>query len=267
MRDPWIAGPFVALIAIALVYLRGACTLWRRAGRGHGARPVEAAAFAAGTASMIVAATPRLHEAAERTLPAHMAQHLLLMVIAPPLLIFARPFPVLLFALPPNARVRLGKPLGRAGRLALSTPGLALAAILNAGAFWAWHAPFAYDAAVRHESLHILEHASLLSTSLLLWWTILEAPPYDTRASVLAMASAMAAGLQGAILGLLMLASTSTWYTAYGDDPTALSRQETAGALMWGGTGGAYVLAVAVLLWRLLDRADQANPQPYETSA
>jgi putative membrane protein len=259
MRDPWTAGPFAALVAVALVYLRGARSLWKRAGRGHGARPADIAAFTAGMASLIVAATPRLHEAAERTLPAHMAQHLLLMVVAPPLLIIARPLPVLLFALPLRARIRLGRPLGRGGRLALSASGVVLAGILSACAFWVWHAPFAYDAAVRHESLHILEHATLLSTSLLLWWTILEAPSHDTRASLLAMASAMAAGIQGSILGLLMLVSTSTWYAAYGDSSTALSRQQGAGALMWGGTGGAYVLAVAVLLWRLLDRADHVG--------
>jgi putative membrane protein len=267
MRDPWIAGPLAALIAISFVYVRGVRTLWRRAGRGRGARPAEIAAFTAGMASLSVAATPRLHEAAERTLPAHMAQHLLLMVVAPPLVILARPFPVLLFALPLKARIRLGKPLGRAGRLARSTQGVALAAILNAVAFWIWHAPFAYDAAVRHESLHVLEHASLLSTSLLLWWTILEVPAHDTRSAVLAMTSAMAAGLQGSILGLLMLVSTSSWYAAYGDGSTALSRQQTAGALMWGGTGGAYVLAVGFLLWRLLDHADRASHQPYESSA
>lgn len=267
MRDPWIAGPLVALIAIALLYVRGARRLWRRAGRGRGARPAEIAAFAAGIASLIVAGAPRLHEAADRTLPAHMAQHLLLMVVAPPLMILARPFPVLLFALPPRARVRLGRPLGRAGRLALTTPGVALAAILNAAAFWIWHAPFAYDAAVRQESLHALEHASLLSTSLLLWWTILEVPAHDAGRSLLAMASAMAAGLQGSMLGLLMLASASTWYSAYGDGSRALSRQATAGALMWGGTGGVSVVAVGFLLWRLLDRVDPATPRPFETSA
>src|SRR3954454_20296835 len=129
MRDPWTAGPFAALVAVALVYLLGARALWKRAGRGHGARPADIAAFIAGMASLLVAGTPWLHEAAERSLPAHMAQHLLLMVVAPPLLILARPFPVLLFALPLSARVRVGKPLGRAGRLALTTRGVALAAV------------------------------------------------------------------------------------------------------------------------------------------
>jgi putative membrane protein len=265
VRDPWIAAPLIALIATLLVYLRGLGVLWSRAGHGRGARPAEVAAFTCGMAFLIAAAAPRFHEAAERTLPAHMAQHVLLMVIAPPLLVLARPFPVFLFALPQRARSRVGRPLGRAGRRALSPPGVALAAILSALAFWVWHAPPAYDAAVRHESLHLLEHASLLSTSLLLWWTILEAAPHDTRASLRAMASAMAAGIQGSILGLLMLASTSTWYDAYGQGATALSRQQAAGALMWGGTGGAYVLAVGVLLWRLLDRADQASSASYET--
>src|SRR4051812_5964852 len=127
MRDPWTAGPLAALVAVALVYLRGARSLWKRAGRGHGARPADIAAFTAGIASLIVAATPRLHEAAERTLPAHMAQHLLLIIVAPPLLIIARPLPVLLFALPLKARIRLGRPLGHAGRLALSAPGVMLA--------------------------------------------------------------------------------------------------------------------------------------------
>jgi putative membrane protein len=267
MRDPWIAVPLVVLLAVALLYLRGVRALWKRAGRGRGVRPAEVAAFTAAIASLIVTATPRVHEAAERTLTAHMAQHLVLMVVAPPLLVLGRPLPVLLFALPLRARGSVGKPLGRAGRLALSTRGAAVAAILNAAAFWVWHAPVSYDAAVRHEPLHMLEHATLLSSSLLLWWTILEAPGHDVRGSLTAMASAMAAGLQGSVLGLLMLASTSTWYAPYGDDPTALSDQRTAGALMWGGTGAVYVLAVAALLWRLLERADRSEHRSTETPA
>jgi putative membrane protein len=212
----------------------------------------------------MAAATPRLHAAADENVAAHMAQHVLLMVIAPPLLVLSRPLAALVLALPVSLRSRVGGAAGGVGRLALSEPGVLVAALASAVALWVWHAPFAYDAAVRHESLHALEHATILGTSLLLWWTIAESARRGTRATVLAMASSMAAGLHGSALGLLMVVSAAPWYPVYGSGQAALDDQRTAGALMWGATGGIYVLAVAVLLWRLLEQAERAATQPRE---
>jgi hypothetical protein len=80
--------------------------------------------------------------------------------------------------------------------------------------------------------------------------------------TVLAMASSMAAGLQGSALGLFMVVSAAPWYAVYGSGQAALDDQRLAGALMWGATGGVYVLAVAFLLWRLLEQAEGAVPHP-----
>jgi putative membrane protein len=254
--EAWTTVPLLVAVALLALYLRGVAVAWRRAGAWRVAGRLEVATFVAGMGSLIAASTPALHEAAEETVAAHMAQHLLLMVVAPPLLVLARPLPALAFALPVSWRRPVGGPVGRLGRLALRPAGVVTAAVLSAVAFWVWHAPFAYDAAVRHESLHALEHVTLLATSLLLWWTIAQAGRGGTRETILAMASAMLSGIQGSALGLLMLVSSSAWYGAYGAGPEAIENQQLAGALMWGGTGGVYVLAVATLLWQLLVRAE-----------
>jgi putative membrane protein len=262
--DVWTLAPLALFAAIAATYARGVAVMWRRAGAGRGVRPGQVCCFALGAGCLIAVATPWLHEAADENVAAHMAQHVLLMVVAPPLLVLSRPLAALVLALPVSFRSRVGGLAGGAGRLALAEPGVYAAALASAVALWVWHAPFAYDAAVRHESLHALEHATILSTSLLLWWTIAESARRGTRATVLAMASSVTAGLQGSALGLLMVVSATPWYAVYGSGPAALDDQRTAGALMWGATGGVYVLAVALLLWRLLEQAEGAAPQPRE---
>src|SRR5438270_232738 len=38
---------------------------------------------------------------------------------------------------------------------------------------WAWHIPAAYDDALRHSAVHVLEHASFLLAGSLYWWHLL----------------------------------------------------------------------------------------------
>ena len=57
----------------------------------------------------------------------------------------------------------------RAGPLA--HPAFAVA--LYVGVIWAWHIPAAYDLAVRHSDVHVLEHLSFLLAGSLYWWHLI----------------------------------------------------------------------------------------------
>src|SRR5206468_343444 len=79
----------------------GAWAVWRRAGTGRGVRPGEAGAFALGWVVLVTALVSPLHRLGEVLLSAHMAQHVLLMAVAAPLLVAGRPVVTLVWGLPP----------------------------------------------------------------------------------------------------------------------------------------------------------------------
>src|SRR3954451_25133689 len=98
--DPWIVLP---LTAAGAVYLGGAIRLWRRRGyRGVALR--HAAAYAAGWASLALALISPLHWLGERVFTFHMIEHEIIMAVAAPLIVLAKPIGTILWGLPTNAR-------------------------------------------------------------------------------------------------------------------------------------------------------------------
>ena len=98
-----------------------------------------------------------------------MVQHLLLIAVAGPLLVLGAPLTPWLWALPPSARRGAGRLWRRLAWLELPL----IAFLLHSLALWVWHIPLLYDAALASRGIHVLEHASFLGTSLLLWWSVL----------------------------------------------------------------------------------------------
>ena len=164
-RMTWHWHPEVALglEALLVAYFVLIGPLRRR--RGWGPRPSGArvAAFLGGTALLAGALLGPLAEWAEYVaLSAHMVQHLLLILVVPVLWLLGLPA----WLLAPVPRVPI---LGRLGfGLTRPLPALALASAVQV----AWHLPPAFDAALRVEWLHALEHVSFLATGLLLWWPV-----------------------------------------------------------------------------------------------
>src|SRR5947208_240533 len=165
----WRWRPEVTLpLALAVVaYASGWARLAHRSPAGH--RPALVRRLVLSLAGLVVLAVALLglHDAAhERFLP-HMIQHLLLMMVAIPLLLLADPLPAVLWALPAAARRRVGAwlteraPARRAWRALTRLP---VAWTLYALVLWLWHLPVAYDAALAHGWLHDLEHGSFASS-------------------------------------------------------------------------------------------------------
>ena len=173
-----------------------------------------------------------------RVLSVHMTQHLLLMVVVAPLAVLAWS---------PRAD---DVPMWARGA-AFATAACALQAVVLV----VWHVPAAFDAAERVLPLHLLEHATLLGTAIVAWWVILASP-----ASIgVRFAACVASAAPMLLLGALMTLASGTWYAAYATTHGTLSPladQQTAGALMWGPAGIAYVVA-AVWIVAGVVRADE----------
>lgn len=172
----------------------------------------------AGLAAVATALGP-LDRFAHDLFAVHMAQHLVLMDVAAPLLV-----------------------LGAGGR---RVPALA-AAVGHAAVLWGWHVPAAFAAALAHPALHAAMHASFLGAGAALWWALLD-PARRGAGAFWALMTLMHGGLLSA---LVTLAPTPL----YGH---ALADQQLAGLLMWGATAVVYTaagLALAADWLRRLER-------------
>lgn len=258
LRAAWSFDPLVVatLVVSAGLYARGTRALWARAGAGRGVKCWRAAAYAGGLVALIVALVSPLDALGSALLSAHMAQHLLLVVVAAPLLVLGAPLLPLLWALPAARRGALGRCWLRATPVRVVWGVLRrplVAWLLHAAALWGWHAPPLYQAALRSESVHVAEHLSFLGTALLFWWTAL-APPSARHAGVgLGVLSIFAMSLHGGLLGALMTFAPTPWYPIYLDRTapwglTPLADQQLAGLLMWIPTGTVYLAAALGLL-------------------
>jgi putative membrane protein len=184
-----------------------------------------------------------------------MVQHLLLSLVAPPLLLLSGSMPVLLWAFSPRDRATLGRIVGQPGpvRSALrftTRPLLALA--LFVATQWIWHQPVAYDWALENRWAHYLEHISFFVTAVVFWWPVIGAPPlpsplsYPTR-----LGYTFLAWLPNSLLGAGISLSRAPLYpyyvtTAQATHVDPLFDQQLAGLIMW--VPGDVVFAVILLI-------------------
>ena len=152
----------VPLIVVALLYARRVSTLRRRGTPVPGWR---IALFALGVALMVLAlASPIAELGEERLFSFHMLQHVLLGDLAPLALLLGLTGPILRPVLAYAHRLRV-----------LAHPLVALP--LWAANLAVWHVPLLYDAAVRHEAVHALEHACFFAGGTIMWLPVLETLP------------------------------------------------------------------------------------------
>ena len=267
--DVWRAWPFDPLVMLglataAVVYALGSMRL-RRAGRWSLRR---VAAFWAGAVALGVALLSPLEAVGETLFSAHMAQHLLLTVVAAPLLVVARPVATWLAALPTGSRrtaARARSAISFVPRV-LRRPLVAFGVVTVAT--WSWHAPTLYEAALVNEPVHALEHGSFLVASMLAWSVALRRGRRDVSNAFGRALFLVAFALQGALLGALLVFASTPLYSVHRGGPalwglTALQDQQLAGALMWIPPAAVYLTAIAAVLFgafRAMDlRAEGAD--------
>lgn len=227
-------------------------------------------AFACGVLILLLALVSPIDTLGDHYLfSMHMAQHLLLLLLVPPLL--------LLGLEPDDLRALLRIPaVDRSERL-LSYPPLAW--FLAVSTLWAWHAPPLYDLAVENESIHVLQHLSFLVTSTIFWWPVVVALPERRHLPYLtAVVYLLTASFANAILGVIITFAPAGLYPAYlhPADPigllpllrqgwglSAATDQQLGGLLMWVVGGPAYLLAsVAVLARWYGEPEEDESPDP-----
>jgi putative membrane protein len=268
----WNIDPL--LIAVLLLagglYARGVATVWRRGGTGALVSRGQVIAYAAGLYVLAVAVLSPLDALAHVLFSAHMVQHVLLMLIAAPLLVLGAPLLPFLWGLPRGARLRLGRGLAARpwlGQVWHAITGPVVVWCILTATLWLWHLPTLYQAAVRHSLVHLLEHATMLGASLLFWWVVLQPAGRRRVNGGVAVLLVFATKVQSATLGALITFVPNPLYPIYEPGAalwgmTALQDQHLAGLIMGTVSGLAFLVAgsFAFLSWlRRMDRSGRPS--------
>lgn len=262
---PWAVT--TALAITALVYFRG----WRQIRRTRPELfPVgRLAAFLGGMLALFVAVASPLDTFSDSLLFMHMAQHFVLMSVAPPLILFGAPVVPMLRGLP-RPLIRRGlRPLFRSGFLPklggfLTQPKVAWIA-MNV-AYIGWHIPRAYEFALSSENVHNCEHACFFLTSLLFWWPVIEPWPFRPHRSRhaggdhhrwLLLPYLLLADVVNTALSASLCFSGKLLYPSYAAQPrlfglSALNDQIAAGAFMWVMGSMVYLIPAMIVTLQLL---------------
>lgn len=253
--DPWLWGGLLATLA---VYLRG----WRVFHRRDPARwpTSQPLAFAGGLLALFLALGSPLEPFTGLLLQAHMAQHLLLMMLAPPLLWLGAPVFPLVRGLPGPARSLIA-PVLRAPLLhhcfaRLLHPASAL--LLFTLTTWAWHLPRLYELALASDGWHYVQHGCFLAAGLVFWHPVVR--PFPARPSWsrwLLVPYLIVADVLNTALSAILAFADRPLYPHYTEVPrlgnlSALDDQAGAAVLMWVPGSVAFLVPLVVIGLRLL---------------
>jgi putative membrane protein len=238
---PWNWEPWILIcLGLALFgYARGLCRLDPEV-RARVFGVWRGASFAAGIGTLFVALISPFDALDDELFSAHMVQHLLLMMVAAPLLVWGRPAMAFLWAFPQPARRALGRFWNGSGlhRGVHTLMSPLLVWVLCGAVLWFWHIPAPYGWALENEGVHTLEHFCFLLTALMFWTLVLE--PFGRRRlsygqTILFVATL---GVQNGLLGALLTFAGHPFYRAHFTTTAAwgltpLEDQQLAGLIMW----------------------------------
>ena len=235
--NPWVLIP---TLIIALLYSRGWRQLHRRAPHRFGLS--QLIAFQTGLIVIVCAILSPLDTFAGWLLTVHMIQHLLLMMAAPPLILYGAPYLPLLSGLPRDF-LKNGVAPFLASTGLRKVGGFVAHPIFCWSAFVftsiAWHAPPMYELALRSTTWHQLEHLCFLTTALLFWWPIIQPWPLVIRVPRWTIIPYLfLADFQNTALSAFLMFYERVLYPTYQTVPritsmTPLEDQAAAGAIMW----------------------------------
>jgi cytochrome c oxidase assembly factor CtaG len=183
--------------------------------------------FAAGLIALVVALSPPVDSLADQLLVAHMAEHLLIGDIAALLLVLGLSGPVIA----PLLRNRL------IARLRVLTHPV-VAIVVWAVNFYAWHSPYLYQEALRHDAVHAIEHATFLTFGIAVWMALLgPLPKPQWFGNAARLAFIVAVRLAGTVLANILVFGGTVFYPYYrpGDalwHISPIADQVAAGGLM-----------------------------------
>jgi len=247
----WSLEPTVVLGLFALLALYFWWTGPRNRSRpGHADRPVttrQRIAILGAAATILVALGPPLDDWADHyLLTAHMVQHLLLTMLAAPLLLLGIP-------------AWVGDPLIRrpwVNRIGYGLTRPIVAFLIANVVFVAWHLPILYEVALRSEPVHVLEHQLFLATAVLVWWPIVGPFPAWPRLSrPLQCLYYFAQTIPGGTIGAFIVFAQPGLYFPYDTVRRIFgiglaTDQELAGLIMWVGASTIYLILITIVFFR-----------------
>jgi putative membrane protein len=259
----WDPVASVPLAVCALVYTRGLARLWRSPGGRRAVRPWQVMAFAAGWLTLVLALLSPLDVLSDLLFSAHMTQHELLMLVAAPLMVLGRPLVVMLWAFGPHGRQQL---TGWVRRPAVAgtwhaVTGPLVVWVLHGLALWVWHLPALYQAAVRSDGVHIVQHVSFFLTATLFWWAVVHGR-YGRIGYGVAVLFVFATALHSGALGALFTFGSQVLYPIYAQRSAALGvdaleDQQLAGLIMWIPFGLTFLIVGLALFAAWLGESDR----------
>jgi cytochrome c oxidase assembly factor CtaG len=260
-------------VGMCVVYFRGWQKLRTSVG---GSVPLwRSLGFPSGLLVIWVATVSPLANLDHELLTAHMIQHLFLMTVAPFLILLSAPKMSLLHGLPVALVRSVVGPVSRsqiAHRVSRLWGQLAFCWIVSIGALVIWHIPSAFNAALRFELWHVLEHGSFLLGGFLFWSPLFPSHGFRQSSTWPVVIYLFLATLPCDILSGFLVFSDRVVYSAYlvhrhGSHWSALDDQQCAGALMWTSVTILYLLPAAALTIRMLGAKHTRSQNLLETGA
>ena len=245
----WHGHPevLVGLGVLQGAYLLGVGPLRERYGLADQADSRQTATFALGVLVVFFSLLSPLHILSDLYLfSAHMLQHVLLTLVAPPLLILGMPDWLLRPFLRPDAVFRLVR---------LVTRPVAAFVLFNV-IFSVWHMPALYNLSVTNHGVHMFEHLLFMSTAVLMWWPITSTMPELPRLSYpLQMIYLFLLSIAQLILFAPITFSREPLYQWYADAPrivalSPLFDQQVGAIIMKIGGGGLFLTLLVVAFFR-----------------
>ncbi len=245
----WSLHPSVLLGTgiLGALYFYGIGPLRRRLGLGPPAEKWQVASFCLGLLVLLLSLNGPVHDLSDYYLfSAHMAQHLLLTLVLPPLLIAGTPGWLLRPLLRPPWVLRLAR--------FLTHP--VVAGALYSLTIAVWHLAPYYDLMMRNHNVHVATHLMFMVTATLMWWPVMspvaELPrlPYG-----LGMLYLFLVGIPMQLVAALITVADEVLYPWYEAAPrtsglSPLDDQRLGGLLMWVPGNLWMFLAIGVLFFK-----------------
>lgn len=252
----WQAEPesVVLLVAIEGLYLLGVGPLRERNNWADDVDPKQVATFTIGVLVLFLALVSPIDAVSDGYLfSAHMLQHVLLTLVAPPLMVLGIPGWLIRPMLRPNWSFRLAR--------AITHP-IGAFLVFNI-VFSLWHVPALYNLSLQNNAVHVLEHAMMISAAMAMWWPLTSVMPELPRISY-PMRMMYLFGLSVAqiiVFGALTFAGEPL-YRFYAEAPritgmSVLTDQQVGAIIMKVGGGLLFMTLLIVTFYRWYGEAER----------
>ena len=267
----FLTNPIPSLILlVALYFYINGLNNWPNP--THPVNNWQKASFFAGIATLFAALQSPMEPLAEHYFAIHQAQHLLVRMIGPLLILLGAPLTPTLRGMPSWLRQGLirrvvRQPVARWAYARLTNPVFTIAAFL--GLLFFWQIPGPHDLAVHNDWMHELMHGTMLLSGFLFWWMVVDPKPHR---------SSLHYGLRVLYLGLIVLPNTllgaaiafqeRLLYTAYQELPRPwetfayIDDQRLGGLLLWVPGDMMSIIAAGIVMFMWYQREMEQNPNP-----